>query len=747
MIWRKLNATFGKLENRTLVLEEGLNFIHAPNESGKSTWCAFLRTMLYGFPARSRGALADKNRYAPWSGSPMQGSMEIEQDGQRLTISRRTARANSPMGAFSAAYTDTATPVEGLTAANCGEVLLGIPREVFERSAFIRQAGIPIDQDAELERRIAALITTGEEDTSFSQSYERLKKQLNSRRYNKSGQLPQLEGEIAALEETLRQAEALQREARSQEALIPQLESQEQQLSAALDRALAEQALLDSRRAQAEARNLYSQAKAQLAQQRQETTRLAQAAAALPSRERLIELKSAVGSITVNELSRRQLEGQLSQRRQAEAEARQALAPYAVFAGSSAPEAQQKAQRDSAEWQRWTRSGRRWPLCLAAALACLALATLAVGLLQLPWAGAALGAGGLVLLVVSLLCRRNRQRAGQLAAPYSARSAEDFSALARSYTTLYEIWDARRQEADTVQRRLEDLADNIQRARAKLLEELRPFAPGTEELPAAAEAVDRALRHLRALEDARAALDRLEAKCEALAAALPPEPASAASSAPSGQDVPALRARLSALRQQLTEARQTLAACQGQLRSLGDFADLQAQLEERQALHTQRQEEYDAIALAMEVLSQANTALQNRFSPALGEKAAGIFTKLTRGKYNKVLLDRELAASALESGSSVPREALVLSQGAADQLYLAVRLAICDMVLPKEKAIPLVLDDALTSFDDDRCAAALDYLMELSRERQILLFSCQEREGAYLRRTYPGQFHDVPLLS
>ena len=89
----------------------------------------------------------------------------------------------------------------------------------------------------------------------------------------------------------------------------------------------------------------------------------------------------------------------------------------------------------------------------------------------------------------------------------------------------------------------------------------------------------------------------------------------------------------------------------------------------------------------------------------------------------------------------------MLSQGAADQLYLAVRLAICDMVLPKEKAIPLVLDDALTSFDDDRCAAALDYLMELSRERQILLFSCQEREGDYLRRNYPGQFHDVPLLS
>ena len=284
MIWRKLTATFGKLEKRTLVLGSGLNFIHAPNESGKSTWCAFLRTMLYGFPPRSRGALADKNRYAPWSGAPMEGTLELEDAGRRITISRRPARANSPMGAFSAVYTDTATAVEGLTGAACGEELLGVPREVFERSAFVRQAGVPIDQDAELERRIAALITTGEEDTSFSASHDRLKKQLNARRYNKSGQLPQLESELERLEEQLRQAEALQRQAQIREEAIPRLEAAEQRLSGELDRALADQALLDSRRAQAEARRVYRQAREQLERQRREAERLAEDAAAFPSR-------------------------------------------------------------------------------------------------------------------------------------------------------------------------------------------------------------------------------------------------------------------------------------------------------------------------------------------------------------------------------------------------------------------------------------------------------------------------------
>ena len=93
----------------------------------------------------------------------------------------------------------------------------------------------------------------------------------------------------------------------------------------------------------------------------------------------------------------------------------------------------------------------------------------------------------------------------------------------------------------------------------------------------------------------------------------------------------------------------------------------------------------------------------------------------------------------------MPHEAALLSQGAADQLYLAVRLAISDMVLPAENAVPIVLDDALVNFDDGRMAAALDYLVELSKTRQILLMTCQSREAAYLAKAHPGKFHHIQL--
>ena len=65
------------------------------------------------------------------------------------------------------------------------------------------------------------------------------------------------------------------------------------------------------------------------------------------------------------------------------------------------------------------------------------------------------------------------------------------------------------------------------------------------------------------------------------------------------------------------------------------------------------------------------------------------------------------------------------------QLYLATRLAICDLVLPPDHAVPIVLDDALTNFDDERCAAALRWLKEESKRRQILLFTCHSREAEF----------------
>ena len=200
---KTMTATFGKLQGERLTLEPGLNVITAPNEGGKSTWCAFLKAMFYGIDTRDRdrkGHLADKNRYQPWSGAPMEGEITLEWQGRDITI-RRGPRGNVPFGSFSAVYTGTEEPVPGLTADTCGQMLLGVGREVYERSAFIGQSGtLAIRSAPELEARIAALVSSGEEDVSYSQVERQLKEWLNRRKVNKSvGLIPQLEEEQAEL--------------------------------------------------------------------------------------------------------------------------------------------------------------------------------------------------------------------------------------------------------------------------------------------------------------------------------------------------------------------------------------------------------------------------------------------------------------------------------------------------------------------------------------------------------------------
>ena len=159
--------------------------------------------------------------------------------------------------------------------------------------------------------------------------------------------------------------------------------------------------------------------------------------------------------------------------------------------------------------------------------------------------------------------------------------------------------------------------------------------------------------------------------------------------------------------------------------------ELQQRLEEAEEALTRRRGEYRALELALEVLSQANGELQARFSPALNRRAGQLFSALTGGKYEELTLTREFEAAAREAGGVLPRRTVSLSRGTVDQLYLAVRLAVCELALPAEEPAPLVLDDALSDFDDARMALALECLEQYAGERQILLVTCHGRERAW----------------
>lgn len=166
---------------------------------------------------------------------------------------------------------------------------------------------------------------------------------------------------------------------------------------------------------------------------------------------------------------------------------------------------------------------------------------------------------------------------------------------------------------------------------------------------------------------------------------------------------------------------------------MGDPGGPGCRREELAAQLDRRQEEYRALAVALEALKEANAQLQQRFSPELNRLSGQYLARLTGQRYQSVALNRELEGAAARIEDVSPRNALFLSRGTADQLYLSVRLAVCGLCLPEKP--PILLDDALAAFDDRRMVLALELLKELAREQQVLLFTCQRREGAALEGT------------
>lgn len=715
-----LNGTFGRLERGDLPLSPGLNLLYAPNESGKSTWTALIRTMLYGLPTRERGAMADKNRYAPWSGAPLQGRMEVAVGGQTYTLTRDTRRAAAPMGEFSCTYAGTATPVPHITAQNAGETLLGVPREVFERSAFIGQNALAVEQDAELERRIAALITTGEEDTSFTESYERLKKQLNRRRHNKTGQIPALEREIDQLSASLRELDILQDQAQQAQDSLSALEYREKSLQQECDYWQA-QSLRQSYASFQEARQRADEARRALDD-------VAAQSVLLPEDDALTLLEGQAAALHGDLAALAEKRRAADAAQQAAEDARAALTAHPLYPAEPA-----ELERRAAD----IAPGRAPSLLLPLADGLLAVicTVLAVLFRSRPtpfWIFTGMAAAGVGLTVLAVFLRRRSIRESQLLAQ---RARDDLSAQTAEYLPLLRQAETAAADARRTADSVADSEDSLRRRLHALLDDTRRFAPEVSDLPSLRRALTEARRLRADLSGKQQALREAELYRDTLSRTLPPQelpplPPQPPVLHPSPE---AAGEELRQVQSQLILERRQLDTLTGRIRSLDRSSDLQEQLSQKQERLAALQREYDALSLAMEALSHANTTLQNRFSPALGQRAAEIFSAITGGRYDKVLLSRDFSLSAELSGDPVGHAIQQLSQGAADQLYLAVRLAICDLVLPPETRVPLILDDALVSFDDDRLHAALDYLLQESQNRQILLFTCQNREGDYLR--------------
>ena len=187
-----------------------------------------------------------------------------------------------------------------------------------------------------------------------------------------------------------------------------------------------------------------------------------------------------------------------------------------------------------------------------------------------------------------------------------------------------------------------------------------------------------------------------------------------------------LSRELAAERQNAERISSQIAALNGRLAAVGDPLVLTSDLRTMEDEYNSLCEEYDAISLAVDTLRAADSELQSRFSPQLGKLAAQYMSFMTGGRYSDVLINRDFSASAKTQDDAVARDSEYLSAGTLDLMYLAVRLAVCELAMPAGETCPLIIDDALVNLDEERLRQAMALLRELARSRQIILFTCRD---------------------
>lgn len=147
-------------------------------------------------------------------------------------------------------------------------------------------------------------------------------------------------------------------------------------------------------------------------------------------------------------------------------------------------------------------------------------------------------------------------------------------------------------------------------------------------------------------------------------------------------------------------------------------------------------QDYVRAALAKKLLERGVEMFREQTESMILGQASALFARLTRDRYKELSVEYEDATPYLHAvtAEGSARRMNQLSDGTRDQVHLALRLAFVLQHMTTDAALPLIMDDILIHFDDDRAAATLEVLLELSAHTQIIYFTHHRHIAAMMLR-------------
>ncbi len=584
---------------------------------------------------------------------------------------------------------------------------------------------------------MAALVSSGQEDVSYAKVDETLGSWLRRRRHGNHGLIPQLEGELQQLKES---REKLLSNQKSLTVLMKEQEELREKLDS-LDQELSIYAKIDKK----DLNERFSQAKSKLEEmeghhsslitQREEFLSIPSRPDLLDLEEHLLEVKGLEPQIRQIEQAIMQIEDRLETTQKNAEDSR-----FPLMNGNQAM-AQVEADLDEIKElehkivKSKTGTWKHWVFGLICGVG------VALGGFSVPDKATFFGIlGGITFMMVSGLglamslssCTRKQEQLEETYQFYEVTTSPEIREIGNKYVAHQDEISTLTSQIAQSYRGLDDMRKKQKEEHQSIIEKVTKFAPKVTNLTACTDAISQALRLEEQMEKAALELEQrrtiyqelLEQGGEEINTTeelvLPKTPQ---------KDLQLAKDRLDRQMDKNQQEIRTIVEVQD---ALGDLVALSAKENALEEEVERRRQEYRAVAIARKGMERAAMTVQHRFYPELNRIAGDYFSRLTGGKYKSLSLTRELEAFIDTDLEEENHSTLALSQGTVDQIYLAVRLAVADLCLSKGGLSPIVLDDALISFDQDRMECALDLLAELGSKRQIILFSCHGREGKYL---------------
>lgn len=152
-----------------------------------------------------------------------------------------------------------------------------------------------------------------------------------------------------------------------------------------------------------------------------------------------------------------------------------------------------------------------------------------------------------------------------------------------------------------------------------------------------------------------------------------------------------------------------------------------------------------SLKTALSTLEEASLEIKRDFAPALNQKLSSMISAITDERYKEIRADDSLVLRTLEPDTGHIAAATLLSGGTVDQMYLALRISLAEVVENGGEILPLIMDEIFAHYDDKRVSNTLRMLQRLSESRQIILFTCKEREAQGAREVFDDDLNIIRL--